>query len=180
MASADHHGGISPAATSLLTDIGRPRDGSPVAVDAMSVIDDCGAATFTLVAEGTGSLKCSGLVVGLAAVVSVFVLCDAHAAECIHRVRFHFTSQGPWGGSIGTAAGTPCTGNFRSGGNTVFKRLNLLGAPQHGSISLRPGGYFTYTPAAGFRGSDSFQLQVCGKEGTIEGCADLNYAATVN
>lgn len=125
-------------------------------------------------------MKCSVLAVGFAAVVSAFVLCEAHAADCIHRVRFHFTSQGPWGGSIATATGTPCTGNFRSGGNTVFKRLNLLRAPLHGSIALRQGGYFTYTPAAAFRGSDSFQLQVCGKEGTIEGCADLHYTATVN
>jgi hypothetical protein len=125
-------------------------------------------------------LKRSGLAAGFASAVSVFIWCEAQAAECVHRVRFHFTSQGPWGGSIGAATATPCTGNFHSGGNTVFKKLNLVRAPQHGSVSLRQGGYFTYTSAAGFRGPDSFQLQVCGKEGTIEGCADLNYTVTVN
>jgi len=117
---------------------------------------------------------------GLVLTMSAYGPSVAQAADCIHRTRFHFTSAGPWSGTISTSAGKPCGGSFHSGGNTVFRRLNLLRSPQHGSIALRQGGYFTYTPATGFRGSDSFQLQVCGKEGTIEGCADLNYAATVN
>ena len=116
------------------------------------------------------------LILGCAWVVA---LCEARAAECVTRTRFHFTSPGPWGSSLGTGVGKPCSGSFRSGGNTTFKRLNLLKTPEHGTISLRQGGYFTYTPAAGYRGPDSFQLQVCGKEGTIEGCADLHYTAQV-
>jgi hypothetical protein len=81
---------------------------------------------------------------------------------------------------IQTKVGAACDGAFRSGGNTSFKRLLLVSPPQHGSISLRQGGYYTYRPNAGFQGADSFQMRVCGTEGAIEGCADLQYTATVN
>jgi hypothetical protein len=104
----------------------------------------------------------------------------AQAYECGRKGWFHLTSAGPWPMSIQTKVGTACDGAFRSGGNTSFKNLVLVSPPQHGSVSLRQGGYYTYRPNAGFQGADSFQMRVCGTEGTIQGCADLHYTATVN
>jgi hypothetical protein len=119
-------------------------------------------------------------VIALFIVLSPFGSDMAQAYECGRRGWFHLTTSGPWPMFIQTMVGTPCNGAFRSGGNTSFKKLFLVSPPQHGSVSLGQGGYYTYRPNAGFRGSDPFQMRVCGKEGTIEGCADLQYTATVN
>ena len=35
----------------------------------------------------------------------------------------------------------------------------LVTGPAHGTLTLNPDGSFTYTPAAGFSGSDSFTYQ---------------------
>ena len=32
----------------------------------------------------------------------------------------------------------------------------LVGAPQHGTLTLNPNGSFTYTPASNFTGTDTF------------------------
>ncbi len=61
----------------------------------------------------------------------------------------------------------------------VFKRLLLAQAPAHGKVRLREGGTYFYTAPTGYAGPDSFTLRVCGKEGTIEGCANLIYNMTV-
>lgn len=50
---------------------------------------------------------------------------------------------------------------------------NLIAGPQHGTLSLATDGGFTYTPAAGFRGSDSFTYRAA--DGTTTG-----NVATVN
>ena len=60
-----------------------------------------------------------------------------------------------------------------------FKRLLLVSAPQHGSISLREGGHYTYSTQVGYRGPDSFMLRICGNEGGRDGCADLQYTVTI-
>src|SRR5581483_9143170 len=35
----------------------------------------------------------------------------------------------------------------------------LVGGPAHGRVTLNPDGSFTYTPAAGYAGADSFTYQ---------------------
>ena len=41
--------------------------------------------------------------------------------------------------------------------------------PAHGSVSVRPDGGFTYTPAGGFSGSDSFSYHVNDGDGEQQG-----------
>lgn len=73
-----------------------------------------------------------------------------------------------------------CGANFSAFGPTIFKRLYLVTPPQHGAIQLIEGGRYRYSTRAGYRGPDSFKLRVCGNQNGYEGCADLDYAVTIN
>ena len=113
------------------------------------------------------------------AAMCLLIFSSASDARCMSKVRFHFTSEGPWSGYGVATNGKECRQRFRTGGNTVFKRLYLKVSPQQGSIRLQEGGMWAYTPQAGYRGNDQFTLRICGKEGTIEGCGDLLYRMVV-
>jgi Bacterial Ig domain len=112
---------------------------------------------------------------------SIFLLISVSASEalCSSRIRFHFTSEGPWMGSGQATNGKECQQRFHAGGNTIFKRLYLKVSPQHGSVRLQQGGMWAYTPLAGYHGQDQFTLRICGIEGTVEGCGDLIYQMAV-
>jgi hypothetical protein len=101
-------------------------------------------------------------------------------AACIRFMNFHLTSEGPWQGYGTIQQGKTCSGSYTAGGTWTFKRLYLVQAPAHGKVQLREGGTYFYTAPAGFTGSDPFTLRVCGKEGNIDGCANLVYNMTVN
>ncbi|WP_146247773.1 Ig-like domain-containing protein [Curtobacterium sp. MCSS17_006] len=57
-------------------------------------------------------------------------------------------------------AGSPTTGNVLD--NDLGTGLTVTGssAPAHGSATVRPDGSYSYTPAAGFSGTDSFTYTV--------------------
>ncbi len=62
-----------------------------------------------------------------------------------------------------TRVDTPVSGNVASNdlvvpANSTFSRAT---DPAHGSVTVNPDGTYTYTPAAGYRGVDSFTYQVC-------------------
>jgi hypothetical protein len=76
-------------------------------------------------------------------------------------------------------SGSECGGTFGAGGRIVFKRLYLVTRPQHGTVALREGGHYHYVSAAGYRGSDSFMLRVCGSVNGHDRCANLQYAVSV-
>jgi hypothetical protein len=114
----------------------------------------------------------------LAAGVILILPASADAA-CVIRMHFHLSSEGPWSAYGTVKQGKTCSGNYRAGGTTNFKRLLLVQAPPHGTVRLREGGTYFYTAPTGYSGSDNFMLKICGKEGTIEGCANLSYNMTV-
>ena len=101
-------------------------------------------------------------------------------ADCYVRGQFLLSSEGPWNMSLDTDAGKPCGSLFGSVGAIVYKRLYLAANPQHGSVSMRHGGYFKYSPKAGFRGSDNFTLRICGNANGKDGCANLKFDVTVH
>jgi hypothetical protein len=116
---------------------------------------------------------------GLIAAAPFLISEIAEAKECSRSGSYHLSSTGPWPMRIQARSGEACTAGFRAGGNMIFKRLLLVSAPQHGSISLREGGHYTYSTQAGYRGPDSFMLRICGNEGGRDGCADLQYTVTI-
>ncbi|MFO1112135.1 MAG: Ig-like domain-containing protein [Bradyrhizobium sp.] len=115
----------------------------------------------------------------LAAGLLILTASQANAA-CIRFMNFRLTSEGPWQGHGSIQQGKSCSGSYTAGGTMVFKRLYLVQAPAHGKVQLREGGTYFYTAPTGFTGSDPFTLRVCGREGAVEGCANLVYNMTVN
>ena len=110
--------------------------------------------------------------------IAVFVTESAHA-RCVAPFSFSVTSAGPWQ-SFGTIkSGETCSGSFNSSGPMSFRRLYLAVAPQHGSVRLQEGGKYFYTAKQGYAGADSFTLKVCGNQGGLDGCTDIQYNMTL-
>ena len=62
---------------------------------------------------------------------------------------------------------------FANQGQWPSLSVTLVQAPAHGNVLLRPDGSFSYTPAAGFVGIDSFSYQLSGafggsSQGTVQ------------
>lgn len=75
--------------------------------------------------------------------------------------------------------------NTTTAGNAVLNDLNLnttgyaatkLSNPSHGTVALNADGSYTYAPASGYLGADSFTYQVC----TSSSTTDCSNPATVN
>ncbi len=69
---------------------------------------------------------------------------------------------------IATYAGHAISGTvetFDQDGGSLTLTTQAGGAPAHGTLTLGAGGSFTYTPTAGYLGSDSFTLQL--SDGTL-------------
>ncbi|MCQ4166746.1 Ig-like domain-containing protein [Tahibacter harae] len=72
--------------------------------------------------------------------------------------------------------GAPIQGNlFANDSNPDGGTLTAIrvSGPAHGSLVLNPNGYFTYTPAAGFSGNDSFVYRIAGTGGTFSNDAQV-------
>lgn len=77
-----------------------------------------------------------------------------------------------------TSTGAPVSGSAAAGGDvpagSVFEKAT---DPAHGSASMNPNGSYTYTPAAGFTGVDTFAFTVCAPGGTP--CSTATVSITV-
>jgi len=113
------------------------------------------------------------------ALVAGAMIDEAQARGCSRAGRFSLTSAGPWPMRLRALEGEACNANFRSYGPMIYRRLYLVSSPQHGNIQLIEGGRYRYSAQAGYRGADSFMLRVCGTQNGYEGCADLQYAVTI-
>lgn len=113
------------------------------------------------------------------ALVGSALMPDTALAICSTRGNFRITSEGPWPMFMRASPGRMCERQFRFG-SMVPKRLYLVDPPSNGTIGLRKGGYYSYTPKPSFRGEDAFSLRLCGEYlGKNEGCARLAFSVTV-
>ena len=113
------------------------------------------------------------------AIVGSALLPDRALALCSTRGNFRISSEGPWPMAMRASPGRTCERQFRFG-TIVPKRLYLVDPPSHGTVGLREGGYYSYTPKPSFRGQDAFTLRLCGEyQGTNQGCAKLAFSVTV-
>lgn len=74
--------------------------------------------------------------------------------------------------TLNTKAGKPVTGKVLANdtdpdGNPITAQV--MGQPPHGTVTLKPDGSITYTPATGYSGRDSVYYQVC-DNGTPQQC----------
>ena len=75
-----------------------------------------------------------------------------------------------------TPAGTPLSAPAATGvlaNDTSALTATLLAGPGHGAVTLQPDGSFTYTPAAGYSGPDTFSYQAANPDGTDQGDVTL-------
>ena len=75
---------------------------------------------------------------------------SAEAACVVQRYTFRFDSIGPWPAFLAADSGRPCERGFRSGGQSVFKKLSILTDPANGRVDLVPGGRWRYTSRPGY------------------------------
>jgi hypothetical protein len=117
----------------------------------------------------------------LSVLAGLLITGSLHAeARCVRTGDYRLTSKGPWPITFWVPSGEDCTDEFIAGSRSMFKRLILVSAPKHGSITLREGGHYRYKTPPGYRGLDAFTLRVCGIEaGGYAGCADLQYSVNI-
>ena len=72
--------------------------------------------------------------------------------------------------SLSTAADTRLNGNLTPEGDDLPALYTLVGAPEHGSVSLTLDGQFIYYPEKGYTGSDSFAYTYNNFMGESETC----------
>ena len=82
-----------------------------------------------------------------------------------------------------TAQNTPVNGNAASndtpsgdGGNT-WTLIGANGGAAHGTVTMNANGTYTYTPAAGYSGSDVFTYQLCDGDND---CSTATVTITIN
>ncbi len=93
--------------------------------------------------------------------------------------------------SVATSEGQPVTGNVLANdtdpqGDALTVNIAPTNGPNNGTLELNPDGSFTYTPNAGYVGTDGFAYQVCDADGnckqgatriTVNSSADSEVAA---
>lgn len=101
---------------------------------------------------------------------------------CNRSGRYQLSYDGNFPMNIAIRSGATCEATFGSYGNAnlTFKRLLLVTPPVRGKIKLREGGYYIYSAPAGYKGSDTFTLRVCGSQDNKPGCATLQYSVTIS
>ncbi|WP_332694426.1 hypothetical protein [Bosea sp. (in: a-proteobacteria)] len=72
-----------------------------------------------------------------------------------------------------------CGHSFGVAGTWKMEKLVALKPPASGSLRQIGEVTFYYIPRAGFVGSDSYVIYICGKDTWGSGCARLNFEATV-
>lgn len=115
----------------------------------------------------------------IGATVLILTSASGVLAACSVAGRFGLMSEGPWPRYMKLKSGGHCGNTFTYSGPGFYKRLFLVTRPQHGNVVLREGGHYRYFSTAGYHGSDSFMLRICGNVSGHDGCANLQYSVTV-
>ena len=82
--------------------------------------------------------------------------------------------------TLSTAENTPANGNASS--NDTYppgSTFTVTGNPSHGTVTMNPDGSYTYTPANGYSGTDSFTYTVCEAAPYQALCSTATVAITV-
>jgi hypothetical protein len=111
------------------------------------------------------------------------VLCDQATVTVTVRPNPAVNQTYAFDDAFSTFSGTAITGNVSANdqdleGNTQTVSTTPLNGPTSGTLVLNAGGSFTYTPAVGFTGTDSFVYRVC-DNGTGPACTSATAYITV-
>ena len=84
--------------------------------------------------------------------------------------------------SVSGTEGQPITGDVLANdtdadGTTLVVNTTPISNPTNGTLQLNPDGTFTYTPNAGYVGTDSFRYEACDPDGN---CAQGTVQITIN
>ncbi len=72
-----------------------------------------------------------------------------------------------------------CHHSLQSTGIAVFKALNVVSKPAHGTLQVLSPYSARYTARPGFHGEDAYALRFCGFNRGAEGCTIVRYRARV-
>lgn len=121
-------------------------------------------------------------VLAIAALVGS-LLSEPHLAmsetiSCLNSFNFRLEHPGPWPVTGELSSGETCA-NRTWWSRGTLKRLYVSKFPKNGTLKLQEGAKWFYTPRAGFAGSDSFGLKVCGALDGKDYCTFLTVDLTV-
>ncbi len=162
----------SPTSGNVLTNDSDP-DGDPLVVTPTPVV---APEHGTLILQPDGTFTYTPAPGYAGADSFVYQVCDIQVPPLCDQGTVHITvgplppppNHAPVANddSIKTPSGQPAEGNVLTNdsdpdGDPLVVTTTPVVAPEHGTLILQPDGTFTYTPAPGYAGADSFVYQVC-------------------
>ena len=92
-----------------------------------------------------------------------YTRCRADRPAICDTATVTLTVVGATADSAVTRVDTPVGGNVATNDGTIPAGATFTKAsdPAHGTVALNPDGTYTYTPAAGYAGPDSFSYDLC-------------------
>jgi hypothetical protein len=100
--------------------------------------------------------------------------------ECKHApIKFYTTRNEPVTSQVTSIGGGACTHTYTAAANNHLTGSSIVSEPDNGTLTKTGAHSFKYQPAPGFKGSDEYQIEVCGQSQTRSGCSLLTYEVTV-
>jgi hypothetical protein len=93
--------------------------------------------------------------------------------------HFHVDRSEPLTIQQTSVGGSACRNKLTAGGTTHFTGVSISSQPSHGDVKQTGDYAFEYRPHKGFKGSDSYAVEVCGTSNAGSGCSIITYETTV-
>jgi hypothetical protein len=93
--------------------------------------------------------------------------------------QFHVDRSEPLTIQQTSVGGSACRNRLTAGGTTHFTGVSISSQPSHGDVKQTGDYAFEYRPHKGFKGSDSYAVEVCGTSNAGSGCSIITYETTV-
>jgi type 1 fimbria pilin len=99
-------------------------------------------------------------------------------ADCFQQLgTYHFNGD-TITDSDAITGGSSCRHPNRTNGTSRFGSVSVVSPAKNGKLSAGVLSV-TYTPNPGFKGSDQYSIQVCGRRHNAPNCSTINVAVTV-
>ncbi|MGZ3411013.1 MAG: Ig-like domain-containing protein [Xanthobacteraceae bacterium] len=112
-------------------------------------------------------------------VLSACIAVSPATASCFVS-KVHYRLKGNTVEAYGQLrAGQSCNHSRGASSGTTFTGFSIVDSPKHGQLTRRESLSVRYQPNPGYRGPDSYALQICGHGRSSGGCSTIRYSMTV-
>jgi hypothetical protein len=119
------------------------------------------------------------LKLGLATLVVATIASSAAMAGCRTMPFRFFPAQNDSVSTTSFMDGKGCMHRFSSISNLAMTSHEVVTKPRNGTLTAAGALQFRYLPRAGYKGSDSYTVRICGRGNDGAGCSTITYNVTI-